>query len=149
MPLMSKTVQPIRMRQANRTICGFHTRLAATNSVNTSHKSIALPRHKMSGFTTKATVDYFFTKIGENSFKCRCGSSRKQDIKKGYVNLMSHVRQCHSNYKQEIQDHKTSGTINSMFGTVTQKAKNLHGWIDLIVTGGYPFSMVDKPVTSC
>ena len=33
-----------------------------------------------------------------------------------------------------------------MFGTVTQKAKNLHGWIDLIVTGGYPFRMVDTPV---
>ena len=135
MPLKCKIAQSIRMRQANRTICGFHTRLAATRrAVNTSHKSIALPRHKMSGLTTKARVDYFFTKVGENSFKCRCGSSRKQDIKNGYVSLMSHVRQCHSNYKQAIQDQETSGTINSIFETVTQKAKNLHGWIDLIVT---------------
>ena len=59
---------------------------------------------------------------------------------------MSHVRQRHPNYKEEIQYHETSGTINSMFGTVTQKAKSLHGWIDLIVTGGYPFSMVEKSV---
>ena len=65
MPLMCVTAQPIRMRQSNRTICGFHTRLAATHCVNTSHKSIALPRHKKSGLTTKAIVDFFSTKIGK------------------------------------------------------------------------------------
>ena len=59
---------------------------------------------------------------------------------------MSHVRQCHPNYEKEKQDHETSVTYNSIFGTVTQKAENLHGWIDLIVTGGHPFSMVDKQV---
>ena len=52
MPLMCKSTQPIRMRQANKTIRGFHTRLAATLCINTSHKIKALPPHKMLSTTS-------------------------------------------------------------------------------------------------
>ena len=46
----------------------------------------------------KQIADYFFKSIGEDRFKCVCGTTRKKPKSAVYENLMSHIREKHPNY---------------------------------------------------
>ena len=55
----------------------------------------------------KDVVQFYFTHKGENKWTCRCGRSRKQELNKGYSNLMSHITIDHPEWKIEFTAGKT------------------------------------------
>ena len=83
-----------------------------------------------------------FVMTGHNFITCRCGTNRRQDTKKSYVNLMSHIREARKEYEEVLQEKEKN---SSMF-SVTDKAQNLYGWLDSVNNGGFLFSLVEKKV---
>ena len=55
---------------------------------------------------------------------------------------MSHFTQSHKHYEELM---KNSGQFNLKF-IVSDKARNLYGWLDWIIVGGYPFNFVENKV---
>ncbi len=60
-----------------------------------------------------------------------------------YQNLISHVQSAHPNYLELVScvDDLSQARIDHYF---TMKAKDSHGWIDLIVNGLLPFPYIGK-----
>jgi hypothetical protein len=79
---------------------------------------------------------YFKLKDGsDEKYVCRCGKERSQKANTGWSNLVSHVHTDHLNWKQEIVDGRNS--ISSFLFMPSEKAKQIYGWLDLIITEGY------------
>lgn len=80
----------------------------------------------------KISLKYF--KLIEPSngvWQCQCGIKRKQGAKSGYTNLMSHITSSHKNYEQLLSSDQLK--LDEYF-FVSDKAKQIYGWIDWIVT---------------
>ena len=88
--------------------------------------------------SNKSNANSFFTDIGNETWQCRCGRKRKQSLKRGYGNLMEHIRSDHPNYIDEIK--KRANPI------VSKLAQNRYGWLEWIVVIGFPFSLVENEV---
>ena len=66
-----------------------------------------------SPYSSKELAATFFEESGSKEdgskiitiFKCQCGTTRLQNLKKGYVNLVSHIKDQHPDWK-EIMDSK-------------------------------------------
>ena len=50
----------------------------------------------------KHVVKYYFTHVEGENWKCRCGRNRKQKLKKGFSNLISHIQVDHPNWQTEV-----------------------------------------------
>ena len=61
-------------------------------------------------YSSKSIATTFFqeteTEIKETrtitTFQCQCGAKRSQDLKKGYVNLLSHIKDCHKDVVERL-----------------------------------------------
>ena len=92
-------------------------------------------------FTTKEVCDRYFKHVGDDIYKCTiggCSVTRKKAPSAGYQNLFSHVAAKHPNYKSDMQS-----TSLSLF-TIPEKARNIYGWLELIVMNGEPFNLVEN-----
>jgi hAT family C-terminal dimerisation region len=108
-----------------------------------------------------------------NRWKCSCGKVRKQDIKVGFTNLMSHIRQKHPNYlevfhvaQQEDVHSETSSlttiaaspagqqpsfsvvsgqtTLDYMFDT---RSTNVFKWLEWIIMDEHELGFCEKDLT--
>jgi len=83
----------------------------------------------------------FFTKVNgqDDVWQCKCGVRRKQRKNTGWVNLVTHIQQQH---KCDVE--KATEKISSYFGgdAVTDKAKNVFGWLDWVCSNLLPFNFV-------
>lgn len=77
-------------------------------------------------------------------FRCRCGQELKQQRKSGHGNLAAHVRAKHPDHDEFIHSEGQK-QANALFGAVcvTEKARNIFGWMDLTVNKFLPFCFVD------
>ena len=92
-------------------------------------------------FTTKEVCDRYFKHVGDDIYKCTiggCSVTRKKAPSAGYQNLFSHVAAKHPNCKSDMQS-----TSLSIF-TIPEKARNIYGWLELIVMNGEPFNLVEN-----
>jgi hypothetical protein len=120
----------------------------------------------------KKACQLFFGKdpiVGKelNMWKCSCGTIRKQDIKVGYTNLMSHIRQKHPNYtevfsvyqQEESQSEMSSfvtgygtpsssvsgrTTLDYMFDTAST---NVFKWLEWIIMDEHELAFCEKDLT--
>ena len=106
-----------------------------------------------------------------NRWKCSCGKVRKQDIKLGFKNLISHIRQKHPNYlevfhmaQQEDGHSETSSlitalsspgpsllvsgqtTLDYMFDT---RSTNVFKWLEWIIMDEHELAFCEKDLTRC
>jgi hAT family C-terminal dimerisation region len=103
-------------------------------------------------------------------WKCSCGTVRKQDIKVGFANLMSHIKQKHPNYlevfhvaRQEDIHSETSSlitavsagpsslsvisgqtTLDYMFDT---RSTNVFKWLEWIIMDEHELAFCEKDLT--
>ena len=91
-------------------------------------------------FESKAIAATFFERVSSEEkggatitqFKCQCGIERTQNLKKGYQNLVSHIKGHHKNWEdimesKNLQDKsKVSQFVNKKSSTV------LVGWNGLL-----------------
>ncbi len=103
----------------------------------------------------KAVRDYFFKPVEEDPevWPCRCGTKRKAG--RGYANFASHVLSQHVEDFHLLckdMDNCVSTSSSSHAGKINQsvfyskKAVQLHGCLDLILSGLMPFNIVGNPV---
>ena len=88
--------------------------------------------------SNKQIVDFYFNEKEKNKFRCRCGNERK--VGNGYQNLLTHIYTKHPNYLQEIQNQE------SVFKP-SDKVTCIYGWLDWIISNGYPFNFCENAVT--
>ena len=69
---------------------------------------------------------------------------RKQNPKRGYGNLMEHVKRGHASYLSEIRENSS---LSHSFETLSENTKKIYGWLDWIFKSGLPFSFIDKEET--
>ena len=79
------------------------------------------------------------------TFKCRCGTKRSQDLKKGYVNLVSHIKNQHLDW-QEIMNAKKKITDNQN-PFLNRKAGTYFSWLEWIILDNLSFTFVERPLT--
>jgi hypothetical protein len=125
---------------------------ATTASALEQLKTIAPKDIVNSYFTELLDTSHAKFKVGVTQVVCRCGVVR-QGIKStsfGYTNLSSHVLTKHC--PMEICDcvsevHRaalgSNSTITAFFA-VTEKAKSIYGWLDMVVDANLPFSYVEN-----
>lgn len=96
---------------------------------------------------TKEITEYYFKRQRDTDdlYVCRCGKRRKQNPRRGYGNLMDHIRSDHPKYLEELRESNRSPFP---LGNISEKAHNIYGWLHWVITDGYPFSFVDKKDTT-
>lgn len=100
-------------------------------------------------FTPKQIALFYFKSVEKNGteeqFMCVCKTSRKVKRNSGYTNLLSHIKDQHPNFKEEmlVANKKSS----SFFHSVDKKSANIYGWMEWIVEDMLPLSFVDRPLT--
>ena len=96
---------------------------------------------------TKEITEYYFKRQRDTDelYVCRCGKRRKQNPRRGYGNLMDHIRSDHPKYLEELRESNRSPFP---LGKISEKAHNIYGWLHWVITDGYPFSFVDKKDTT-
>ena len=107
----------------------------------------------MSTYSSKQLAATFFEelnskKVGEKSistFKCQCGISRSQDLKKGYVNLVSHIKSQHPDWKEIMDSKKKIEEDKNPF--INRKASTYFSWLDWVIMDDLPFTFVERPRT--
>ena len=70
-------------------------------------------------YTTREIVTTFFEDVPKDSkgqqtkskFKCSCGTTRTQDLKKGLTNLISHIKNDHKDWEEVMNGKKKVGPI--------------------------------------
>ena len=103
-----------------------------------------------------------------NRWKCSCGKVRKQDIKLGFTNLMSHIRQKHPNYlevfhvAQQEDGHSersslitavSPGPSSSVSGQTTldymfdTRSTNVFKWLEWIIMDEHKLAFCEKDLT--
>ncbi len=75
-------------------------------------------------------------------FKCNCGVVRTQNLKKGFTNLISHIKEQHPDWEDIMQNKLDGRTILNQF--INRKAIKIFNWLEWIVMGDLPFSFVGK-----
>ena len=106
----------------------------------------------MSEYSSKQLATTFFEEIESKqegsrtitTFKCQCGTTRSQDLKKGYVNLLSHIKNQHPDWK-DIMDSKKM-QIDQQNPFINKKASTYYSWLQFIVIGNFPFTVVEHPL---
>lgn len=98
----------------------------------------------------KKIADFFFKVADADSHKyaCNiCNDNVLQNKKKGYSNLTSHLNRKHAGWQAEmeaaISEQRSLIHVNFLTA-VTDTAKNVFGWLDLIVNGDMPFTIVEN-----
>ena len=82
---------------------------------------------------------YFVTSEENNELhKCReCSRNIKQNVKKGYTNLVVHVTTQHKDeYVEKVRAHigvAVAGAMDTFVRRSSEKAKNIFGWMEWIV----------------
>ena len=90
-------------------------------------------------YTTREIVNTFFEDVPKNSkgeqttykFKCSCGTTRTQDLKKGLTNLFSHIKIDHTNWMEVMNSKKKDHPV-SLF--VNRKGNNFFNWMEWVIT---------------
>lgn len=103
-------------------------------------------------YTTREIATTFFEDVPKNSkgeqtnfkFKCSCGTTRTQDLKKGLTNLISHIKNDHKDW-EEVMNSKKKDQPQSLF--VNRKGSNVFNWIEWVIMDNHSFSFVEKPLT--
>ena len=110
--------------------------------------------------------------LPSNRWKCSCGTLRKQDIKVGFTNLMSHIRQKHPNYLKvfnvaqqddghsEVSSQITATSISGagaspsvISGQTTldymydSRSTNVFKWLEWIIMDEHELSFCEKDLT--
>ena len=81
----------------------------------------------------KSVVDFFFTPLGDDMFKCTCNKRVKQPGKKGYTNLMSHLKNVHKDsWEDEYRKSKTKEQAVLPYPKVNKKAENIFRWLEWV-----------------
>ena len=105
-------------------------------------------------YETKAVAATFFEKISSKedgnktitTFKCQCGTVRNQDLKKCYVNLISHIKDQHPEWQQTMESkHLEENSKIDQF--VNKKASTVFSWLEWIIMDNLPFVFVEKRLT--
>ena len=97
----------------------------------------------MSRPTNKQIVDHFYVSTdSKDIYKCLCGAKRKQNIKNGYHNLISHLQNHHSDYEKAVSFGKQS-TMNE-FASTSKKTSNIYGWLEWTIMESREFSFCEK-----
>ena len=86
---------------------------------------------------------YFVTsEVDPKSHTCReCSVAIKQDLAKGYSNLISHVTTLHKDdcfERIRVASGVANGPMDTFVRKSTEKAKNIYGWMDWIVRENLP-----------
>lgn len=79
------------------------------------------------------------------TFVCKCGVTRSQDLKKGYVNLLSHIKENHLDWEDIMKSKKTDQL--SMDAFIDKQSTNVFNWLDWIVMKNLAFEMVEDERT--
>ena len=103
-------------------------------------------------YTTREIVTTFFEDVPKDSkgqqtkskFKCSCGTTRTQDLKKGLTNLISHIKNDHKDW-EEVMNGKNKVGPQSLF--VNRKGSMIFNWLEWVITDNHSFSFVEKPLT--
>jgi hypothetical protein len=104
-------------------------------------------------YSSKSLATTFFERVDSKeingktitTFKCQCGISRSQDLKKGFVNLVSHIKSQHPDW-QGVMDAKMKNKDQTHL-FVNKKASTYFAWLEWIVMDNLPFTFVEKPLT--
>ena len=118
---------------------------------NFARSSAAVPHNTMQRAWGLIVRDAFFTRVDGTEFdwKCKCNIVRKQSGS-GYTNLVSHVRDKHPENLQTLRSdsEQPASTTTSLSTPLSflygKRAEQLFGWIDLVVSGLLPFSVVSN-----
>jgi hypothetical protein len=95
----------------------------------------------------------FYTKVidcdSEDQFKCSCGTLRKQKKGSGYSNLMSHLKDKHSDWEEIYNNFIKSNPKSKKPPAghvffIHPKVILIHSWLDWVVTDNLPISIVEK-----
>ena len=89
-------------------------------------------------YTSREIARTFFEDVPQNSkgeqtnfkFKCSCGTTRTQDLKKGLTNLISHIKNDHKDWEEVMSSKKKAGP-QSLF--VNRKGSNIFNWIEWVI----------------
>ena len=73
----------------------------------------------------KSVIDFYFTSIGEDRFKCKCGRIRKQTKGSGFSNLKNHINSSHPTWRTEV-----SSGVETI---ISNKAKNIFAWLEWVI----------------
>jgi len=111
--------------------------------------SIIVPYFQLMKFESKAIAATFFEQVSsvENGnvtvtkFRCHCGVERTQNLKKGYQNLVSHIKEHHNNW-QDIMTSKTLEDNTKITRFVNKKSSTVFSWLEWIVMANLPFVFV-------
>ena len=120
---------------------------------NFSHYATLFRRHTMK-FDSKAIAATFFEKVSSEEkgnatitkFKCQCGAQRTQNLKKGYQNLISHIKDQHKNWEEIMESKHLEGT-SKITQFVNRKASTIFSWLEWIVMANLPFQFVENTLT--
>ena len=91
---------------------------------------------------SKDICKLYFEQEGPKLWRCSCGTTRTQDVGKGYLNLMSHIYLAHPNYKNQF--FIETGKNTSKFTQVSSKANNLYGWLEWVIMESHPFDFPER-----
>jgi len=105
-------------------------------------------------FESKAIAATFFESVSfvENGkvtitkFRCQCGVERTQNLKKGYQNLVSHIKEHHNNW-QEIMASKILEDNTLITRFINKKSSTVFSWLEWIVMADLPFVFVENELT--
>ncbi|KAG3117224.1 hypothetical protein PI124_g22724 [Phytophthora idaei] len=75
-----------------------------------------------------------------------CGKCRKHTPRTGYTNLVSHARESHPTYEDEMHDASALAT-GTLAPWANQKATNRFAWMLWIVMCNLPFSFCESGET--
>lgn len=79
-------------------------------------------------------------------FRCRCGVERTQNIKKGYQNLASHIKEHHNDWQDIMESaHLEDSTEITRF--VNKKASTVFSWLEWVIMTNLPFVFVESALT--
>ena len=99
-------------------------------------------------FASKQIAATFFEKVSSEekgnvtmtTFKCQCGVKRSQNLKKGYQNLLSHIKGQHTDWQEIMKAKHLEGT-KSITQFVNSKASTIFNWLEWIIMGNLPFKI--------
>ena len=82
-----------------------------------------MPSSDMASKKYKAIFGHFYTYTGENTYTCLCGTSRRQNLRNGYNNLISHVTTGHPDLLEIMGKTKEISAAGYGGFAVTEKGK--------------------------
>ncbi len=103
-------------------------------------------------FRPTEIFDACFEKAGEHTWACKLcadiGISRviKQDLSRGYSNVSKHATSHGAACEKMVALSITGGSVGlaKYFGAITDKARNIYGWLDVVIMCDFPLSIVEN-----